>query len=251
MSQPVLMEAWQLQEQLCWSQEDYLLLLGRGRVKGRSISGILAAELPATSTSCWGMWLAACVSNIQTVQLEERFHSCCHCIARKIEVISLFPWLFIWSLISFLVSGKQDSGRAQMCPYLSSGASVQEFYPLPKFWAHYFLPINTRGISCETQIFNETGFMDPSALKMTDFFLVWCEWQDFILPVVFSLTLSHPSRKDAPPFLRADRGERKGALSSSFYWKLRCIKNIQKNTVVYPFGKWNDLGAHYQFITWV
>lgn len=90
-------------------EEHYLLSLGKGRVKGRCIRGILAAELSTTSTSCWGMWSGACVSNVQTVQLEERFLSRCYYIARKIEVISLFPCLFIWSLISFLISGKQDS----------------------------------------------------------------------------------------------------------------------------------------------
>lgn len=74
-------------------------VFGEREGKGRCICGALAAELPITSTSCWGMWLGACVSNVQTVQLEERFLLCCYYIARKIYLFVPLPFLLEFNFI--------------------------------------------------------------------------------------------------------------------------------------------------------
>lgn len=109
----------------------------------------------------------------------------------KIKVIfSLSTSLFLWSLILFLVSDKQDSCDHSMCisvslcPYFCR--SGQSFYPLCKFWAHYSISANARGISGDAQIQKESGFMSSSAFRMTGS-------ERFIFPVLFSLTLLYPS----------------------------------------------------------
>lgn len=144
------------------------------------------------------------------------------------------------------------TGCAQTCLCLSFGASVQAFYLLSKFWAHYSFQ----------QTPEASAVRHKYSMNQASWTLLLSKWlislwfgvngrQDFIWSVLFSLTLSYPPRKDGATDLESRQKERKGALSSSFYWKLRCSKNIQKNTVIYPFRKWNDLGTRYQFITWV
>lgn len=232
MSQLVLREDWQLKKQLLKAGG---LSAVFGERESRCICGILAAELTTTSTPCWGTWLGACVSNVQTVQQEERFLLCCYYIARKIEVVSLFPWLFFWSLISFRISGERDSCSQDVHKCVCACLLVHLFKS------------SISSISFEHTIsFQQTPEASNIQLfcSQNDWFLFGLGWMVNRILYCFHWPCHTYQEKMVPPFPRAAE-EMEQKLSALHFIESSDAAKISR-TQIYPFGKWND-----QFSTWV